>query len=179
MFGNNFNANGALFSKDRLYRYVLWRAIGNFSETELLACPFVMIGLNPSTADETHNDPTIKRNMYFAHRYECSALVMVNLFSFRATNPAQMLSISDPVGDSTDEWIKRVAASAKFVICSWGRYGVHRERSTAVLNLLSQLDINPLIFGLCKNGEPKHSLYQRKDTLLTKLFHAAGYSEDC
>lgn len=52
--------SGAIFSPCREYRYKLWRT---WDASKL---PLNVIGLNPSTADETKNDPTIRRCIQFA-----------------------------------------------------------------------------------------------------------------
>lgn len=71
----------AILSEDRKYRYVLSRI---WDESK----PMVMIiGLNPSTADETKNDPTIIRCIDFAKSWGYGGVYMLNLFAFRATLP--------------------------------------------------------------------------------------------
>lgn len=62
----------AVFSPDRAHRYRLTREW--YSDRP----PFVVIGLNPSTADESQDDPTIRRCLSFARREGCGSLVMVN-----------------------------------------------------------------------------------------------------
>ena len=75
----------AEFSPDKVYRYELWR----IWDEALPVCMF--IGLNPSTADETVDDPTIRRCINFAKEWGYGQLVMTNLFAFRATKPAEMM----------------------------------------------------------------------------------------
>jgi hypothetical protein len=79
-----FDEAGAAFSEDRRHRYELWRI------WDRKVRKMVVIGLNPSTADETKNDPTIRRCINFAQRERCGGLVMLNLFGFRATDPKVM-----------------------------------------------------------------------------------------
>lgn len=73
----------AMFSSDRAYRYALFREWGEESK-------LVVIGLNPSTADEYQDDPTIRRCIGYAKAWGHGGLVMLNLFAFRATQPGDM-----------------------------------------------------------------------------------------
>ena len=83
---------GARFSESRTHRYALWRIWEK-------GAPMVMfVGLNPSTADETQDDPTIRRCIDFAKRWGYGGLYMLNIFAFRATNPKDMKAAADPVG---------------------------------------------------------------------------------
>lgn len=89
----------AEFSPDRRYRYTLWRtdlqadrelfvtAFNTVRNAERLNQFVQFIGLNPSTADETNDDPTLKKCMKFAHRWGFGSMCMTNLFAFRATEP--------------------------------------------------------------------------------------------
>ena len=89
----------AVFSPCRTYRYALsrvWAADKPYA---------LFIGLNPSTADETLDDPTIRRCIDFAKRWGYGGLVMANLFAYRATNPSEMKAATDPVGVANDEWL--------------------------------------------------------------------------
>lgn len=86
----------AKFSECRKYRYALWRT---WDETK----PHVMIiGLNPSTADETKNDSTITKCINFAKSWDYGGLCMANLFAYRATKPSDMIASNDPVGTDND-----------------------------------------------------------------------------
>lgn len=56
LFENHIN--GAKMSPEKDYRYALWRV---WDDSKAM-----FIGLNPSTANETENDPTIRRVIRFA-----------------------------------------------------------------------------------------------------------------
>ncbi len=90
--------NAATLSADRIYRYTLTREVDMFGNGE--AAMFLM--LNPSTADETEDDPTIRRCIGFARRWGYSTLHVANLFAFRATSPADLKMASDPIGPDND-----------------------------------------------------------------------------
>ncbi len=104
------NAKATVFSSNRVYRYVLWR-----EWNQLLSAPFryaMFIGLNPSTADETKNDPTVRKCIGFAKRWGYDGLCMTNLFAFRATDPGAMLKDLAPIGPDNDDWLVKLRPGA-------------------------------------------------------------------
>ncbi len=144
----------AIFSNCRMYRYVLWRWWNRRKA-------YVMfIGLNPSTADETNDDPTVRRCMNFASDWGYGGLCMTNLFAFRATEPRNMLEHPEPVGDKNDAWLLRLSREAGIIIAAWGTKGAHRHRDEAVCAMLENLNC----LGLTKAGYPRHPLYLSKNT---------------
>ena len=148
------------FSPCRSYRYTLWR------EWEGKNDDYVMfIGLNPSTADETFNDPTIRRCIGFAKNWGYGALCMTNLFAFRATKPAVMKMNPDPIGMENDEWLLKMAQEAGTLVAAWGAQGAHLRRDFEVKSLLKDLHC----LGMTKGGHPKHPLYVRGDTVLQRF----------
>jgi hypothetical protein len=149
-----------LFSPCRAYRYTLWREWDPiFNGGERYVC---FIGLNPSTADEVKNDPTIRRCIGFAMRWGYSALCMVNLFAFRATDPGEMMSAADPVGPENDAWLVKCADSAGLVVAAWGVNGNYEGRASQVSKMISGMQC----LGFTSNGSPRHPLYVRADTML-------------
>lgn len=146
---------GADFSPCRTYRYSLTRRWDD-------VLPNVMfIGLNPSTADETEDDPTIRRCIGFAKDWGFGGLIMANLFAFRATDPKVMKRAADPVGPENDKWLWELYGRAKLVIAAWGNDGAFLERGGEVLAMLNH-DVCQL--GYTRSGQPKHPLYLRSDT---------------
>jgi hypothetical protein len=145
---------GATFSPCRTYRYALWRA-WDFRKPTL-----IVIGLNPSTADERQDDPTIRRCVNFAKRIGCGRCVMLNLFGLRATDPKVMKAHPEPVGPENDAAIAAWAAlgSAR-IVAAWGVHGAWRNRDTQVCCLLKSLDAHLECFGTTKYGYPRHPLY--------------------
>jgi len=143
----------AILSDDRKYRYVLSRI---WDETK----PYVMIvGLNPSTADETENDPTINKCIEFSKSWGYGGVYMLNLFAFRATLPIDMKNAEDPVGIENDNYIKEYSKLCDKVICAWGNDGSYKNRSKTVLSNLN----NAYYIKLNKSGEPAHPLYLKGD----------------
>ncbi len=142
----------AVLSDCRTFRYELWRRWSN-------APSCVFVGLNPSTADETNDDPTIRKCVGYAKRWGYGSLCMVNLFAFRATQPKDMLAASDPVGPENDATLQRLARDAGIIIAAWGNDGGHMGRDKSVMAML------PALHALKQNkdGSPAHPLYLRGD----------------
>ena len=139
----------AKLSDCRIYRYELWRTWDDSK-------PYAMfIGLNPSTADETEDDPTILRCINFAKSWGYGGLCMANLFAYRATQPEDMKKASDPIGDKNNETLILLAQKAGVIIAAWGNDGVFLNRSEEIRSLIPE--INVLKFN--KSGEPAHPLY--------------------
>lgn len=146
----------AVFSDDRLHRYALWRDF-LFGDGNLL---FVM--LNPSTADETKNDPTVRRCIGFAETWGYRSLAVANIFAFRSTDPKKLSCAEDPIGPENDKWIVRLAGEADRIVLAWGADPVARERGLDVLRLLSDHKLYAL--ERTQHGAPRHPLYVRAAT---------------
>lgn len=148
----------AHFSDDRIYRYSLTRIWGsiNVNHDRLVA----FIGLNPSTADETADDPTIRREIGYAKSWGYDGLIKLNLFAFRATDPMQMKKQQDPIGPANNAIIALIAEQCGLVVATWGAHGTFRDRDRHVVKIIKK-DIHCLALTL--NGIPKHSLYLKKD----------------
>ncbi|MEP0894347.1 DUF1643 domain-containing protein [Leptolyngbya boryana FACHB-1624] len=87
----------------------------------------MFVGLNPSTADETHDDPTIRRCTKFAKDWGYSGLCMTNLFAYRATDPKEMIASVDSIGLENDQYLLEYAARAGIVVAAWGNHGTHHN----------------------------------------------------
>jgi hypothetical protein len=120
--------------------------------------------LNPSTADETMDDPTIRRCIGFAKREVCGGVVIGNIFAFRATRPGDMKAADDPVGPENDAHLIQIMLEADGpVVAAWGAHGAHLKRATHV-KFLTEV---PLVcLGKTKAGAPRHPLYVRGDAPL-------------
>jgi hypothetical protein len=145
--------SGALFSSCRRWRYLLWR---RWDKT-LPVANFLM--LNPSTADEFQLDPSCTRARVYAERWGYGALIVTNLFGWRATDPQDMKAAPEPVGPGNDRAIIRAAREAAIVICAWGNHGAHLTRSRRVLALLRGARIPLHALRINGAGEPAHPLY--------------------
>ena len=122
-------ASWAEYSPDEAYRYRLVRDWGSGPRAL-----FVM--LNPSTATEAQNDPTVERCERRARALGFGSFAVGNIFAYRATDPRVMRAVADPVGPANDAAIVAMAAEADRVICAWGTHGLHLGRGAAVEKLL-------------------------------------------
>ncbi len=152
---------GAQFSNDRIYRYALWRT-WRVGDGHVL-----FIGLNPSTADETEDDPTIRRCIGFAKDLGYGGMYMVNLFAYRATNPKELMKTESPIGPSNNHYLQRYVDPISFNIACWGTRGVYLNRGQQVRDILGDNCLH--CFGLTKNGQPRHPLYLPKKTELVEM----------
>jgi hypothetical protein len=145
--------SGALFSACRRWRYLLWRRW----DPALPVANFLM--LNPSTADELRLDPSCTRARLYAQRWGYGALIVTNIFGWRATDPREMKAAQDPVGRGNDRAIVRAASEAGIVVCAWGNHGRHLGRSRDVISLLARANLRVAALRLTRVGEPSHPLY--------------------
>ncbi len=149
---------GAIFSDDRRYRYALWRVWKT-------GRPFLMvIGLNPSQANEFCDDPTITRGMVRADRTGFGGLLMGNLYGHVSTDPNQLIGRGDTVGEWTDFYLRQMIAIANVHLCGWGSFKPVGIRAPTVLSMITA----PYCLGINVDGQPKHPLYVSYDTPMVK-----------
>jgi hypothetical protein len=144
--------SSAVFSDCRIYRYSLWR---RWSEG-----PFALfICLNPSTADETNDDPTVRRCINYSKDWGYGAFCMANIFAYRETSPKKMMLAKEPIGPDNDNTLKDLAKKAGIIIAGWGTHGKHLNRGAEVIKLIPNLQC--LHFN--KDKSPGHPLYLKAD----------------
>ncbi|MBV2360182.1 DUF1643 domain-containing protein [Thalassococcus sp. CAU 1522] len=146
-------ASRALYSPCGAYRYGLER---RWAAGRGLLC----IMLNPSTATEAANDPTIERCQRRAVALGFGAVRIANLFGFRATRPADLKRAADPVGPANDALLAQWTAEADMVLAAWGVHGALAGRGRRVAAALRG-DVRHL--GLTRDGFPRHPLYVSYD----------------
>jgi len=149
----------AIFDPTGMYRYSLWREW--CADSPRVA--FIM--LNPSTADDRKDDPTIRRCIGFARAWEFGALEVVNLFAYQATDSSKLLRVADPVGPENDDYIVQAAERCSYVVVAWGAKGVLLDRGRQVIRLLAGWR-HVGCLGITKDGYPRHPLYVRGNTKL-------------
>lgn len=147
----------AVYSDCESYRYTLTRT-WEPSGTRAL---FVM--LNPSTATEIQNDPTVERCERRARTLGFGAFRVTNIFAWRDTDPKKMRAAKDPVGPENDVAIRDSALNwvrpGDSIVCAWGTHGAHLGRGPEVERLLRDTGRPLQTLGLTKDGHPKHPLY--------------------
>lgn len=138
------------YSKCDLYRYGLSR-VWDVAQPAVL---FIM--LNPSTADELTNDPTVARCETRARSMGFGGVMIANLFAYRATRPQDLKRAEAPVGGANDAVLAHWTARAGLTIAAWGVHGGHQGRAAAMAR---GLDGSMSHLGLTKDGHPRHPLY--------------------
>lgn len=147
---NLFENNGAFFSEGRTHRYALWRIWDKTLQNVLF------IGLNPSTANETKDDPTIRRVKKFAADWGYGGVIMLNLFTYVTSDPSK-LRFHDTYTDNSlsDIYLMDYSKKCNKVIFAWGSFPEAIERAKKVIAIFplgEALVIN-------KDGSPRHPLY--------------------
>ena len=159
----------AILSPCGRYRLRLDRAVDMFGGPTIGWC-----GHNPSTADGEIEDPTSRRMINFTKRWGGSSLVLVNTWAGRATKPADLWRMDDPVGENCDQHIVAAAAtcvrSGGFMVAAWGVIcppahlrEAARARLTHVEALIRQTGCAIRALAVNADGSPKHPLYVRAD----------------
>lgn len=174
--GTLLTFGGAHLSEDRKHRYLLWRPTGASGGK---VCTFVM--LNPSTADERENDATVRRCVNYARGWGYSTLKIVNLWSYRATHPADLKRMVEQAGvehvtrivhgqsgggvDSANINHVRLACAGQrtLVVCAWGTHGSFLGRDSYVTSVLQSEGVQLHALAFTKDGAPKHPVRLRKD----------------
>lgn len=131
----------------------------------------VWIMLNPSVADASADDPTIRRVRSFSEAWGFGGFTVVNLFAEIQTDPAMMGKTCDPVGPENDAYIAKAAEASRRIVCAWGASSVRLEarprrddradRAKTVMGLLAGHVLHCL--GTTTGGHPRHPLYVRGD----------------
>lgn len=147
-----------------VYRYILRRQLGR---VETPPCLFVM--LNPSTADEVRNDPTVRRCIGFANHWVCSELRIINLFGLRATDPKELFTAVDPVGPGNFQAVRDQLAlnnlEGGILVAAWGAHKMASQ--SPVYDLV--LSHRPKCLGQTSTGAPRHPLYLPSKTSLVSF----------
>ncbi len=147
----------AYISADTIYRYWLLRSW----DARLRRVCFIC--LNPSTADAHTDDPTLVKVQTYARLWGYGSVTVVNLFAYRATDPAELgiytRAGGDPVGPLNFDIIEREAKESALVVCAWGKGGEFLNRAAGIVEMLHDLKCAPHALRLNKDGSPAHPLY--------------------
>lgn len=162
-----FDFMDAKLSADGLYRYRLDRGWpGGVGRIVWILC-------NPSTADASKNDPTLRKVLYYSQLWGFNGLTVVNMFAWRATKPkelvAQMKAGVDITGPENDVEIRAALQDAQALVLGWGSLAPRlrhlvAERTALILAMVREAGISPMHLGINDDGSPKHPLYLANDT---------------
>jgi hypothetical protein len=152
----------AVISPCGKYRYALTRYWG-------LGKRVLYVMLNPSTADGTIDDPTIRRCRNLAKQFKngpYGSLEVVNLFAYRTAYPKELRDFADkggdPVGPENDLHIQVAAKRADLIILAYGAKPYAKERADEVCPFLDskwpRLGNRIHALALTKHGYPWHPL---------------------
>jgi hypothetical protein len=142
----------AYLSSDRKFRYWLVRI---WDESLPIMANW---GCNPSTADETVNDPTIRKDMGFSARNGCGGLLKMNAGAYRATKPKDWYKAADPFGpENTIEHMRRYCEmfNVKVFLAAWGKcIGRFASHGDAIAKAFPDM----MCLGRTADGTPRHTL---------------------
>jgi hypothetical protein len=150
----------AWISTDDLYRYQLTRQLKPNPNVSTIGMTVTFVGLNPSIADATVDDPTVRRCIGYAYDWGFTLLHMVNLFAKRATNPRKLRSGASAIGEHNDDCIHSCCKNSHLVVAAWGADPFAPARASRVISdgLLGDY----AVLGLTRDGQPRHPLYMSK-----------------
>ena len=112
------------------------------------------------------DDPTIRRCIGFAQRHGFGSLEAVNLYAYRATNPADLRRAGYPVGPENDQHIEAAVSGCERVVLAWGVHAGRLARPGEVLELLRKLGVGPYCLRITSSGHPEHTLRLPKSCAL-------------
>jgi hypothetical protein len=146
-------SSDAYFSACGQYRYWLARRL-SMGERAI-----AFVGVNPSTADATLDDPTIRRCVGFARRWGYDWYYMLNVCAYRSTDVRALKRVDDPIGPLNWEYMTSIMGKCEVVVAAWGRT-VKLPNATARTYAARILDRSETrCLGQNDDGSPKHPLY--------------------
>lgn len=162
----------AILSPCGTYRLRLERTVDMLSPVSA-----ALIGVNPSTADATENDATIRKDMGFARRHGWGKIIKGNKFAYRATDVRELKRAADPIGPGCDDELRRIIADADVVVACWGPLSKLprelRNRWRDVVRMVDEAGKPLMCFGTAKDGQPRHTLMLAYSTPLVAWSHPA------
>lgn len=153
-------ASGARFSRDRAYRYLLWRTWDDQCRRRA-----VFVGLNPSKADEAENDPTVRRcvglTRGFDENWRCGGLLLINLYSWCTPYPRELKQIQNPCGRAGNTWLASICQlfPDSIIIAMWGNHGEAMGQAAKFEYQCNKRDLKLCCLRKNKGGQPAHPLY--------------------
>lgn len=136
----------AIFSEDRIYRYVLIRIWDDYLPK------IIFIGLNPSVGDENSSDKTINQCIKYAKSLNYGGIYMLNLYAFVSKNPTKLKDVKNPIGSKNDKYINEYLDKSDIVVCMWENNILSQKRADEILKKIK----NPYCFKINKSGQPSH-----------------------
>lgn len=157
--------SGAVLDVGRKYRFLLWRF---WDERPRM----LFIGLNPSTANELIDDPTIRRLCGFAQGWGFGGLYACNLYSYITPHPEELLPETRHHGANTPA-IQMALRLSVLTVCGWGDGIKAIPQGDNCVQAVYELMESPMCLGLTASGNPKHPLYLPSEAELVE------YQQNC
>lgn len=155
----------AIISDCGLYRYRLERTVATDGPV------YAFFGINPSTADSTINDATVRKWIGFVKTWGGSRFIVGNVFAYRATDVKTLASVEDPFGDDIGDHIMDIIDAADILVPCWGSTSKVPPKLwfafDVLMDALVSSDKPVMHFGLTASGGPKHPLMLSYATPLT------------
>lgn len=144
---------GCVLSECQVYRYALWRI---WDSTK----PFwMMVLLNPSTATEEQNDPTIARCCVRAQQGRAGGLVVVNSGAIRETNSDNACGAPDPIGPHNRLWVRALIPTCSTHIAGWGPKAARFGGDRVIREIFEESKVVLYALRVNRDGSPRHPLY--------------------
>lgn len=159
-----FPSGSAVLSDCGAYRYRLERHVADSGPV------FAFFGVNPSTADASEDDATVRKWRGFVTRWGGSRFIVGNVFAFRATDVRGLASVADPVGQVNNGHLQEIISDADVLVPCWGNTTKLprelRPHCRWLLHVLCMAGKPVKTFGLTQSGDPLHPLMLGYDTPL-------------
>lgn len=147
----------AVISNCGMYRYRLDRAVSDSGPV------YAFFGVNPSTADASDDDATVRKWRGFVDRWGGSRFIVGNVFAYRATDVRELAGVTDPFGEANSDHITHIISQADILVPCWGSTGKVPPRLRFAFKALMRTLVSsgkPVsCFGFTANGDPKHPLF--------------------
>lgn len=179
MTARAFHRGEAVVSPDGRYRYWLKRSWGEGQRV-------CWVMLNPSIADATVDDPTIRKCIEFSRRHGFGSLIVVNLYAAIATDPKALRSMDDPIGPDNPEAIELALNGSNRAWVAWGAGATDMDRAGKgwagrehVVDVCRDIGLDVWCLGTTRAGEPRHPGRIGYDTPLVTWPVGEPVSEVC
>jgi hypothetical protein len=139
---------------DKLHRVEL-RRVWNDTLPMLVVCM-----LNPSDADHEREDPTLHVLIYFAKFWGFGGLLIVNLYSYRTSKPAEMFAMGGAaIHVENERYVNSAVVYARDhggqLLAAWGNDG--QDRAMFFTSWARQY-VDLICLGTTQSGAPKHPM---------------------
>ncbi len=81
---------------------------------------YAFFGVNPSTADASLDDATVRKWIGFCKRWGASRLIVGNVFAYRATDVRELTKVNDPHGPDIGVHLRDFITEADILVPCWG-----------------------------------------------------------